>query len=192
MQRQIRVSIDSKGQIHGTPLGKRIFLMQQESRLQEILESIKRTYGSLDDPNYSFAEKRYRSLLRHPFVLSMMKTYHVLDQTDLNDHVALHLEILHKDGSMLICLSCVDSWVMIFRLETQHFPEVKILEASSDLLPAERDVVDMLFKHGFKQITREEASTRIDMNLCDTDRSEARLYHALISDDGTLPFFLLD
>lgn len=166
--------------------------MQKESRLQEILESIKRAYGSLDDPNYSFAERRYRSLRCHPFVLDMMKMYYVQDQTDLNDHMALHLEILHKDGSMLICLSFVDSWAMTFRLETQKKPQNKILEASSDLLPDERGIVDMLFKHGFKQITKEEASTRVDMNLCDTDRSEARLYHAIISDDGTLPPILLD
>jgi hypothetical protein len=122
-----------------------------------------------------------------------MRMYFVKDDTDLNDHASLHLRILHQNGSMMACLSFVDNWVMLFRLETQNLVYANVLDGSSPhILPAEREVMKLFSQHGLKLISREEAAVPINISLFNTDRTETRLYHAIVADDGIVPKVLLD
>lgn len=167
--------------------------MNELERSRELLESLVAAYGSLEEPNYSFMEKRYKSLLRHPFLGDLLSRYFVKDDTDLNDDAALHLRVLHNEGSMMVCLSFVDSWAMLFRLEMLNPVYAQVIEpSSSPALLAEREVMTLLEQHGFKLITRREAASHVEMNLFNTNRADACLYHAIVADDGIVPSVLLD
>jgi hypothetical protein len=167
--------------------------MNAQERSRELVESLRAAYGDLEHPNYLFKEKRYKSLLRHPFISDAMLRYFVKNDTDLNDHASLHLRVLHNDGSMMVCLSFVDNWAMLFRLEKVNPVYAEVIEpSSSSVLPAEQEVMRLLGQHGFNLVTRREAAVSVDMNLFNTDRTEARLYHAIVSDDGIVPQVLLD
>jgi len=167
--------------------------MNEPGRAYELLESLMAAYGSLEEPNYSFMEKRYKALLRHPFLTDVMSRYFVKNDTDLNDHASLHLRVLHKDGSTMVCLSFVDNWAMLFRLEVLNPIYAEVIEPSSSRAsPADRELIQLLAQHGFKLITRSEAARPIEMNLFNTDKTEARFYHAIIADDGIVPEVLLD
>jgi hypothetical protein len=167
--------------------------MSSVERLQELILSVKNAYGSLEQPSHSFMEKRYKSLICHPFVSDVLSRYFIKNDTDLNDHASLHLHILHDDGSMMLCLSFVDNWAMLFRLEKQNPIYSSVLDTSSlHLAGAECEVMKLLNQYGFKLVSREEAAVPIDMNLFNTDRSDVRLYHAIVADDGIVPKVLQD
>ena len=160
--------------------------MENDGRISELLESIRTAYGSLENPNFSFIGIRYEMLLRHPIVADIMSRYFVKNDTDMNAHAALHLRVLHDQGGLMVCLSCVDHWAMLFRLDDPLY--VKVLDDSTlDLLGAERDMLKLLAEHGFKLVSRHEAATPIPLNLFDTDLDETRIYHAIVSDDGVIP-----
>lgn len=162
--------------------------MNTPQRFGEILATIKSAYGSLEEPNYAFAEKRYRALRCHTLVGELMRRYFVRDETDLNGHVSMHLRVLHAEGSVVVCLSFVDNWAMLFRLasEVPVYEEV-ILPDSSTATNSEREIALLLQNHGCKLLTKDEAAQKVAMNLCDTDRDEALVYHAIVSDDGLVP-----
>ena len=167
--------------------------MSGHERLPELIESLMLVYGSLEQPNYAFMEKRCKSLLYHAFIVDVMSRYFVKNDTDLNDHASLHLRVLHGDGSLMVCLSFVDNWAMLFRLEKLNPVFTEVIEpTSSPIFPAEREVMHLLEKHGFRLIKKSEAAARIEMNLFNTERTETRLYHAIIADDGIVPKVLLD
>lgn len=162
--------------------------MTAGNRHEEIVSSIKAAYGSLEKPSYAFAERRLETLRRHAFVQDLISRYRVDDQTDLNDHAALHLLVRHSEGSCVVCLSLVAPWAMVFRLARESLMYARVIEANSpSILPAERDVVEQLGTYGFKLLTREESAAPIAINLFHTDLEETRVYHAVISDDGVLP-----
>ncbi len=166
--------------------------MSDTSRLEEILTTIRVAYGSLAEPNYFFVEKRYHNLRRHEVIGDLMSRYFIHDETDLNDHLALHLRVLHSDGNCVVCLSFVDDWAMIFRLarESQLYEEV-IGPICHDASSSEQDIANLLQKQGFKLLTKAEAALPVPMNLFNTERDETRVYHAVISDDGVVPEVLL-
>ncbi|HUT57769.1 MAG TPA: hypothetical protein VNA25_07940 [Phycisphaerae bacterium] len=166
--------------------------MSATERFQEILTTARAAYGDLEEPNYAFAEKRYRNLRRHPFIGDLMSRYLVRDDTDLNDHVSVHLRVLHAEGSAVVCLSFVGNWAMLFRLasESPMYEDV-IGPECYRALPPERDIAMLLRNHGFKLLTKAEAALPISMNLFNTDRDETRVYHAIVADDGVVPKVLL-
>lgn len=166
--------------------------MSVRSRLDEILATISAAYGNLDEPNYAFAAVRLRKLRHHPVIGDLMSRYFVLDETDLNDHVAIHLRVLHGEGSCVLCLSLVDSWAMLFRLAHESRVYEKIIEPFCPAaLSAELHIAELLQGHGFKLLTKGEAAWPVAMNLFNTDREESRIYHAVIADDGIVPDVLL-
>lgn len=166
--------------------------MSGTSRLDDILATVRAAYGSLDEPNYAFAEVRLRKLRHHPIISDLMSRYFVRDETDLNDHVALHLRVLHDEGSCVVCLSLVDDWAMLFRLahESRVYEEV-IEPFCPGVLSPEQDIVELLQNYGFELLTKAEAASLISMNLFNTERNDARVYHAVIADDGLVPEVLL-
>ena len=89
---------------------------------------------------------------------------------------------------MMVCLSFVGNWAMLFRLGKQNPVYTDVIENLSQyIFPAEGEVMGLLNQHGFKLVNKKEAATPIAMNFFNTDKAEARLYHAIISDDGIVP-----
>lgn len=166
--------------------------MNTTERFHEILATVNAAYGSLDQPHFAFAAERYRKLKCHPVVNDLMSRYFVRDETDLNDHVAMHIRVLHPEGSDVVCLSFVDKWAMLFRLIPNSLLYERIIETGyAGALAPERDIIGLLQENGFKLLTKVEAAQPIAMNLFNTERGDTRIYHAIISDDGVIPQVLL-
>lgn len=182
--------------------------MSDTGRFEEILATVKAAYGSLEEPNYTFAQKRLRKLRQHPIIGDLMARYFVRDETDLNNDLALRLRVLHDEGSCAVCLSLVDRWAMFFRLahESRVYADnwalllnlaygrgyLGVIDSScSGASASEQDIIELLHKHGFKLLSKAEAALPLPMNLFDTERDEARVYHAVVADDGETPEVLL-
>lgn len=166
--------------------------MSTEARFQEILGTVRDAYGNLEEPIYDFVEQRYAALRHHSIIGDLMSRYYIRDETDLNDHVSMHLRVLHAEGSVVVCLSFIDNWAMLFRLASgsQVYEDVIEPQSSTARTP-ERDIMSLLQGHGFRLMTKAEAAMPIAMSLFNTDRDEARLYHAIVADDGIVPQALL-
>ncbi len=138
-------------------------------------------------------EKRYGSLLRHTFVADVMAKYFVKDDTDLNDHAALHLRVRDDTGvTAQVCLSFVSNFALLFRFNGQSLVYAEVVDESTPgLRLLERDILALLQKHRFKLLTKSDAAAPIEMELFNTDKSDARVYHAVVSDDGIVPQVLL-
>jgi hypothetical protein len=92
---------------------------------------------------------------------------------------------VHGQGETMVCLSLVGNWAMMFQLRRDRYSAV-IEEDSSGLASADREILRLLAYYGFRLLTGAEAVLPIGINLFDTPRDEARVYHAVISDDGIL------
>lgn len=166
--------------------------MSISDRYVEIVATVKAAYGSLDEPNYAFAESRLQNLRQHPVIGDLMMRWFVHDVTDLNNHIALHLKVLHAEGSCVVCLSLVDKWAMLFRLghKSQVYSEV-IGPTQFGASSSERAIIELLQKYGFKLLSKAEAALPLPMKFFNTERDEARVYHAVVADDGVVPEVLL-
>lgn len=160
--------------------------MDASSRRSEIMESVLAAYGNLDAPSFHFQEVRYEQLLKHQVVFELLGRYFVKNETDLNSHAALHLHVVHADGETMVCLSFVGNWAMMFQLRKGLYSAV-IDEHSPAMTPADREIIRLLSKHGFRLLTGAEAVMPVEITLFDTPRDQARVYQALISDDEVLP-----
>ncbi|MCA9101574.1 MAG: hypothetical protein KDA63_10505 [Planctomycetales bacterium] len=154
-----------------------------------IVEAIRAAYGDLERPNYAFTKKRYKTLIRHDFVADLMATYFVKDDTDLNDHVAVHLRVRDNHCVTLqLCLSLVSNFAMAFRYDSNGLLYSEVVDGSTaDLTDFEREILNRLEKYGFRVLCKSEAAVPIEMNLFNTDANDARVYHAVISDSGLVP-----
>lgn len=163
--------------------------MTDSKNIQQIIDAVYAAYGREKRADYSFMESRRRNLIRHEFVCDMLARYFVKDDTDLNDHAALHLRVHDEDGILLgVCLSFVANFCMVFRFEPGTLLYSSVVDQSiSSITNFEADVLALLAKHHFRIITRDEAITPIELNLFNSDKTETRIYHATIDDCGILP-----
>ena len=167
--------------------------MNRSINNQEVVEAIKVAYGSLEQPNYLFQEKRYKALLRHDIIADLMASYFVKNDTDLNDHAALHLCIQDDNSITLeLCLSLVSNFAMLFRFQARSMLyEVVVDEFTPDLQAIERDILTLIEKHRFRLLSKSNLAAPICMTLFNTKKSDTRVYHALVDDCGVVPQYLL-
>ena len=167
--------------------------MSKSYNCDEVVRAIETAYGSLTQPNYTFMKKRCNSLRRHGFVADLMGRYFIKDDTDMNDHAAIHLRVQDSKGVMIeVCLSFVANFAMLFRYETGSLIYNQVLDKESTNLNAiELEVLALLEKHNFTVLTKSEAAAPIEMNLFNTERTDTRIFHAIIGDSGVVPEVLL-
>jgi hypothetical protein len=154
--------------------------------LQEVVQSLEAAYGDLALPDLSSQERRYRLLVTHGIVFEMMRRFFVKDETDLNDHMAVHLHLCAPRCNLMVCLSLVEPWCMVFRM--QHDEEVydSVIEDTPRSGP-EAEVVLLLERHDFRIVGRQLAAMPLRMSLPNTDDDDVRIYHGIVSDDGIVP-----
>ena len=161
---------------------------------QRIVDEIIAASGSLEHPSYEFMEKRRKALARDPLVGCLMQRYFVKDDTDLNDHAAIHLRVQDKNGTTVqLCLSFVDHFAVLIRFQNQSLIYQNVVDGSEERLqPIEQDILRLLEEYGFRPLGKSELAAPIEMNLYNTDRNETRVFHAVVDDCGLIPQFLLE
>lgn len=162
------------------------------TRLDEIVASLEALYGNLEQPHYGLTEKRLTMLRRHPFLKSLFQSFFVHDETDLNNHMALHLRVRGDEGDCEVCLSLAVPWAMLIRVTPDQMYSHVIASSNDCSTKMEREILALLERYKFKVLRRAEAASPIPMKLFDADSNETIVYHALISDDSVVPQFLFD
>ncbi len=162
-------------------------------RTAQIAASIRSAYDGRGERRFAFIEKNYETLRHHPVVSELMQGYFVKDATDLNAHCAMHLQVMTGSGGLMVCLSCVSPWGMLFRLQDQEPRYVSVIASTDEAGSAEEaEVVTSLRRHGIELVSKEEARERIDVQLVDADPGHTIVYHAIVSDETFIPDVLLE
>jgi len=156
--------------------------------VQEIIDQIQTTYGSLDEPNFSFRKQQGNTRPYDELVAAIIEELGLAadEYTDLNDDSCFGYTLSGDDGSWILELSMVGPFAAFSRV---HENGRQILATDDrDLTAPERRIVDLLTGHKLRIMRREELEQPIDLRLFNTDSENVRIYQALFSDTDILPW----
>lgn len=156
--------------------------------MQEIIDQIQTTYGSLDEPNFSFRKQQDNARPYDELVATIIEELELTadEYTDLNDDSCFGYTLSGGGGSWILELSMVGPFATFSRV---HEGGRRILTADDpDLTAPERRIIDLLAGHKLRIMRREELEQPIGLRLFNTDPENVRIYQALFSDTDILPW----
>jgi len=161
--------------------------MTQTVTRDSLLAAIRRAYGSLSDPDYSFVSsppsERYQQI-----VARLRRSFHVVETTDFNDDVSLRYLIEAGKRQWSLALSLVGPYAVLLRLQDPETPEL-VSEGDPPTDSAERALLAELREAGVSLLDSRLLEEPIAMQLPDADDDEPVLiYHAVVGDDPLLPW----
>lgn len=154
---------------------------------EDILEQLKSIYGSLEDPEYFKINEVMEQRPYDQLVRELANYFRVEEITDVNEDVSFQYELSHGDEEWLLELSAVGKYVAFSRYG-ERGERLLVTSESNNLTPPERQVTDLLRRHGLRVMDQSDLDVPIQMNLFVTDSGKVRLYHALFSDNDSLPW----
>lgn len=154
---------------------------------EDLFDQLKSVYGSLEEPTYFkindvMAQRPYARLVQE-----LTSYFRVEETTDVNEDVSFQYELILGDDGWMLELSAVGPYAVFSRYEEQG-GRFLITPESENLEPPERQVIDLLRRHGLRVMGRSDLDVPVRMNFFVTEPESARLYHALFSDNDSLPW----
>ena len=159
------------------------------SQLEPFLPFIKKAYGSLNQPDYSFVETKlknnpYRGLLRN-----LSECFAVDDVTSKMDDVCFRYVLRGPDCIWGLDLSMVGPFGLFMRLSPTPSKEDVVDYKSSNIVARERKVLDLLREKKIRLVTATDLEVEVDLKLVDRGSSDsANLYQSLFSDGISIPW----
>lgn len=148
--------------------------------LKELLPTIEKRYGSLEQPIFSFVEKQRSKNPYQKLEILLRENFDVEDVTDMNYDVSFCYEI---DKKWLLQLSMVGSYAVILSLGNG----IHIVK-SNTANECEQKMFKLLIEHGFMVLDREGLELPVSLKLFNTDPENCCIYQALFSDIDILPW----
>ncbi len=140
---------------------------------ERILQDIKKQYGSLTKPDYTFVKKNQKQKYYRELIELINANYFVKDITDFNDDVSY---VLLLDGLLTIYVSLVGHYAVVTK---------------KNVFIDERNVPDKLKKilseKNFILLRKEIVEQKINFNAFNTEANNTSIFHALFS-DLTIPW----
>ncbi|ASO19503.1 hypothetical protein FHR81_000820 [Actinoalloteichus hoggarensis] len=157
----------------------------------DIVAFITQAYGGdLADPDYVFVD---RQLEQRPYEM-VFREIRELDSvlveeswTDPNYQVSFGCRITLEERSWALEISMLGPLAVFARTGNRRWERL-LYPNEDDLQPVERQIFDVLGKHGITFPSRETLEHRLDMTLWITDPENVRVYHALFSDEDFVPW----
>ncbi|MCA1676041.1 MAG: hypothetical protein LC799_28995 [Actinobacteria bacterium] len=154
---------------------------------EDIFEQLKSVYGSLEEPTYFKINEVMDQRPYARLVQELTNFFQVEEITDVNEDVSFQYELILGDDRWMLELSAVGPYAVFSRYEAKGRRFLITLE-SDDLEPPERQVADLLRRHGLRVMGRLDLDVPVRMNLFVTELEKVCLYHALFSDNDSLPW----
>ncbi len=154
---------------------------------EDFSEQLKTFYGSLEEPTYF---KINEIMAQQPYgrlVQELANHFRVIDITDVNEDVSFQYELIQGDDGWVLELSAIGPYAAFSHYEEKGGRSL-ITPESDNLAPAERQAIDLLERYGLRVMGRGDLDVPVRMNLFVTEPEKVCLYHALFSDNGSLPW----
>jgi hypothetical protein len=144
-------------------------------------------YGSLDHPDFSFVEGRFRDRPYRRIEAELQNTFSTREDTDPNDDVSFGYILATGTQKWILRLSLIGDYGFLGRLESDG--QITVLTGrEEDLSKTERLLVRLLVRHGVSLLDADTLRTPISLNLFNTSPEKVCIYQALFTDTDQLPF----
>lgn len=154
---------------------------------EDFFEQLTSVYGSLDEPTYF---KINEVMTQRPYdrlVQELEIYFRITEITDVNEDVSFQYELTQGDDGWVLELSAVGPYAAFSRYEEQGGRSLITAELDN-LTLAERQVIEVLQRCGLRVMGRADLDVPVRLNLFVTEPEKVRLYHALFSDNDSLPW----
>jgi hypothetical protein len=151
----------------------------------ELRQSLRASYGSLAEPKWHFVQQRYESRPYAAIESELRQGFKVNDGTDLNDDVAVVLEVEGTRKSWVVWLSLIAPVAAVTRSGSRGV--VSVAEgAGGD--PEEEFLFGALERGGVTVLPQSLLELPIELALSNTEPQNVRYFQALFGDYDVLPW----
>jgi hypothetical protein len=154
--------------------------------VDEVLDHITRTYGSLERPHFGQVAERLDQQPYADLVASIAGQFEVEETTDPNDDHAFVYVLSRDDRSWSLALSVVGPYAAVARI-SDAWDEI-LTPTTPDLDEYERWLMYQLTRAGLRPLSQTELEQPVALSLYNTEPADVRAYHALITDTPGLPW----
>lgn len=151
------------------------------AEVNEIMESIRASYGSLSDPDFSFLRFDERVNPLNELLNQLGRHIQITDDTDPNTDVCFSFVIQSGDAERFLQISLVGPYACVRVLENHG----RYLSAHDKLDAIDKRIFEYLEYKDLKLVEPTTLATPVhELVLFNTDPSLVSVYHALFSDSG--------
>lgn len=148
-------------------------------------EAIKRTYKSLEEPDFSFVKKAISSRPYETLAQRMLSLFDVEEITEPNDDVSFRYLIAKSNRRWVIELSMIGRYAVVLRLSDAGAVEIVTPETSVE---EERDIFSILASGEVVVVKKKDLERPFPLKLSNTEPENVCVYQALFSDTDVLPW----
>ncbi|MBB5921698.1 hypothetical protein FHR81_002738 [Actinoalloteichus hoggarensis] len=158
--------------------------------VEDLLSVITRVYGGdLTAPDYSFItsqmeQRPYDSLIQQ---LGALDSVQLSEHTDTINYVAFAYKVDHPQQEWVLELSMLGRLAVLARTGDHQWQRLMYPD-DQDLHVVEQEMFAVFAEHQIEFPSRATLELPIDMTLDYTDPENARVYHALFSDEDFVPW----
>ncbi len=161
----------------------------QDSGVESFLPFLKKAYGSLEQPDYSFVEKKFKSNPYRGLVHNLSEYFAVDDVSSKMDDVCFRYVLRGRDSLWGLDLSLVGPFALFMRLSPAPSKLDVLTYDNPNLNAREKKVMDVLRSKKIILVDGEQLEKEISFHLLDQGGSSAaKLYQTLFSDSFTIPW----
>ncbi|MEV0192337.1 hypothetical protein AB0I39_27870 [Kitasatospora purpeofusca] len=163
--------------------------MEDGLLVSSALDHARRMYGSLTQPDFSFAGNAYRSQPHKGLVERLSRFLEVEDDTHLDVDVSFYYKLSSKSGRWHLLLSMVGPYAMLFRVPRTHWwTSARGIEPIVDgFVGDERRIVDLVDERGFTLVSGEQSKIPVEFETWSgIPLQEGPLFRVLFRDDSDL------
>jgi len=161
--------------------------MMNEEEVQEVMDVIRRSYKSLQSPDFSFvrdtiAKRPYEKILRQ-----ISTHFQVEEDTDPNDDMSFGYVLTKGGERWVLRISMLGPYAVLLRLHQTAGIEVIAprVQVSSR---AEKALITTLADHSIRLLDRDTLLILVPMRLFNAEPENTRVYQALFTDTDILPW----
>ena len=159
--------------------------MMTAQDIQMLSETIKRTYMSLEQPDFSFVSKAISSRPYESLIQQIRSLFEVEELTDSNDDVSFRYLLSKSKNQWVVELSMLGRYATVLRIS--EVGPIRIVTQNTSV-QEEQKIFALLMENQFKTLEQHESEQPFPLRLSNTEPENVCIYQALFSDTDVLPW----
>jgi len=159
--------------------------MMTAQDIQMLSETIKRTYTSLEQPDFSFVSKAISSRPYESLIQQMRSLFEVEELTDSNDDVSFRYLLSRSKNQWVVELSMLGRYATVLRIS--EVGPIRVVTQNISV-QEEQKIFSLLMENQFKVLEQQELEQPFPIRLSNTEPENVCIYQALFSDTDVLPW----
>ncbi|WP_329429473.1 hypothetical protein OG339_12770 [Streptosporangium sp. NBC_01495] len=156
--------------------------MEETSGKSAFHEAMRRTYGSLEEPQFHFVQEVFNRTPYREIMEALSSKYQIIDDTDINCEVCFTY-MVQCERYLAVRLSMVAPYASIFSTGIDGFGKIESISSLADCAgEGEIEVYETLSANGFKILSMDDLKSIVKMHK-DDNRTTTTVYSAFFGSD---------